>query len=148
MRVLGTFATFHLMATSLAATAAVVKSTSRKTSKCVKLQTTYTSVPITMNLSLSHQHWIIHSNFIGTITAIICISHCYSYSLDTHIAYTRESILTHNSSEDTDWLKEVPFKQVFFDIFTFWGSFNIVAMTSNTINGMRLIVQICLKLTL
>jgi len=30
-------------------------------------------------------------------------------------------ILTHNSSKDAGWLKEVPFKQVFFDIFTFWG---------------------------
>jgi len=27
---------------------------------------------------------------------------------------TREPILTHNSSKDADWLKEVPFKQVFF----------------------------------
>jgi len=43
--------------------------------------------------------------------------------LDTLRAYTREPILTHNSSKDADWLKEVPFKQVFFDIFTFWGPF-------------------------
>jgi len=41
--------------------------------------------------------------------------------LDMHTAYTREPILTHNSSKDADWLNEVPFKQVFFDIFYFWG---------------------------
>jgi len=45
--------------------------------------------------------------------------------LDTSTAYTREPILTHNSSKDADLLKEVPFKQVFFDIFTFWGSFSL-----------------------
>jgi len=43
--------------------------------------------------------------------------------LDTHTAYTRQLISTHNSSKDADWLKEVRFKQVFFDIFTFWGHF-------------------------
>ena len=43
--------------------------------------------------------------------------------LDTCTACTREPIFTHNSSKDADWLKEVPSKQVFLDIFTFWGYF-------------------------
>jgi len=44
--------------------------------------------------------------------------------LDTHTAYTREPIWTRNSSKDADVLEKVPFKQVFFYIFTLWGSFS------------------------
>jgi len=40
--------------------------------------------------------------------------------LDTHTAYIREPIITHNSSTDADWLKEVSFKQVF-SIFSISG---------------------------
>jgi len=43
--------------------------------------------------------------------------------LDTHTAYTREPILTYNSSKHANWLKEIPFKQVFFDISLSWVIF-------------------------
>ena len=38
-------------------------------------------------------------------------------------AQTTQPILTHNGSNDAVWAKEVPSKQVFFDIFTSSGSF-------------------------
>ena len=39
------------------------------------------------------------------------------------VFYTPELISTHNSSKGADWLEEVPFQQVYFDIFTFGGYF-------------------------
>jgi len=52
--------------------------------------------------------------------AFLLLLFLFLYSL-TRTTYrpTREPILAHNSSKDADWLKEVPFKQVFFDIFIF-----------------------------
>jgi len=58
--------------------------------------------------------------YTGRVAFFIIIIFVFIF-LDTHTAYTREPILTHNSSKDADWLTEVPFKEVFFNIFTFWG---------------------------
>jgi len=61
--------------------------------------------------------------YTGRVPILIIIIFVFIF-FDTQKAYTHEPILTHNSSKDAEGLKEVPFQQVFFDIFTFWGSFS------------------------
>ena len=51
---------------------------------------------------------------------IIIIVFVFSF-LATRTAHTREPILTHDTH--VVWRKEVPSKQVFFEILTFWGQF-------------------------
>ena len=48
---------------------------------------------------------------------------CVFSFLATHTAHTREQISTHDSSKDAVWRKEVPSKQVFLEVLTFWGHF-------------------------
>jgi len=71
----------------------------------------------------SFQRWRPHVVVKYTGRAPFLLFYCF-YIPWTRLAYTHKPILKHNSSNDADWLEEVLFKQVFFDIFTFWGSFS------------------------
>ena len=53
----------------------------------------------------------------GLVPFIIIILFVFSF-LATRTANTREPIFTHDSSKDVVWRKEVPFKQMFFEILT------------------------------